>query len=567
MMTIILQISNIGVSYQNRNFSLIDGQTVVSYLIGRLKRDSECKVIITTSNRLEDDVFEQIADQEQVEIFRGNYEDVLERICGAVKRDGCKNFIRVFANYPLIDLEQMKELYREHIDGNFDYSYNEHQQGVLWGTGCEVFSADFIQRLDQEKLDLVQRETISFYVRQNAAIFKVNKKCVCDKRPGYKLYLETEKDLEVIQELVDNLQEINDKSISEYMASHKILSKYNLDAPAKEVGIEKLFLHPAKIQSLLKQQEYDMSYPISVEMTLTNTCNLNCVYCSDNELRTRQGRNAELSIDAIKRLFDDLAANGTSGVVLEGGGEPSLYTKFEQVVSYAKEKGLALGIITNGTVRLKDELLRSFEWIRVSLDASTAEEYLELKGVDCFERVLSNIAHYAQHCQTVGIGYVVTNKNISQIESLVMRLREIGAAYIQLRPVVDCEELYPKGVDLSFLKFYQNSHFGVLVDGMKENAQPGNGGLPCVTNSITSIISGDGSVYLCGRLNIYDWLKPIGNINEKSFHEIWNGNERLKQLEMVHDGEFCRHNCPQCRVSKFNQLLERLENTKSKNFI
>lgn len=566
-MTIILQVSNIGVSYQNRNFSLINGQTVVSYLIGRLKRDLECKVIITTSDRLEDDIFERIAVREQVEIFRGNFEDVLERICGAVRHDGCENFIRVFANYPLIDLPHMKELYREHIEGNFDYSYNEHQQGVLWGIGCEIFSTDFIQRLDQEKLDLVQRETISFYVRQNAATFKINKKCVCDKRPGYKLYLETEKDLEVIQELVENLQEINDKNISDYLASHKILSKYNLDAPSKEVGIEKLFLHPAKIQNLLNQQAYDISYPISVEMTLTNTCNLNCVYCSDNELRTRQGRNAELSLDVIKRLFDDLAANGTSGVVLEGGGEPSLYTKFEQVVSYAKEKGLALGIITNGTVRLEDKLLRAFEWIRVSLDASTAEEYLELKGVDCFERVLSNIAHYAQYCQTVGIGYVVTNKNISQIESLVMRLREIGAAYIQLRPVVDCEELYPRGVDLSFLKFYQNSHFGVIVDGMKENAQPGNGGLSCIANSITSIISGDGSVYLCGRLNIYDWLKPIGNINEKIFHEIWNGNERLKQLEMVHDGEFCRHNCPQCRISKFNQLLERLENTKSKNFI
>ena len=187
-MTIILQVSNIGVSYQNRNFSLINGQTVVSYLIGRLKRDLECKVIITTSDRLEDDIFERIAVREQVEIFRGNFEDVLERICGAVRHDGCENFIRVFANYPLIDLQHMKELYREHIEGNFDYSYNEHQQGVLWGIGCEIFSTDFIQRLDQEKLDLVQRETISFYVRQNAATFKINKKCVCDKRPGYKLY-------------------------------------------------------------------------------------------------------------------------------------------------------------------------------------------------------------------------------------------------------------------------------------------------------------------------------------------------------------------------------------------
>ena len=39
-------------------------------------------------------------------------------------------------------------------------------------------------------------------------------------------------------------------------------------------------------------------------------------------------------------------------------------------------------------------------------------------------------------------------------------------------------------------------------------------------------------MYLCGRLNIYDWLQPIGNIKNQTFHEIWNGSERKKQLEM-----------------------------------
>ena len=50
-MTIILQITNIGVSYQNRNFSQINGQPVVSYLIDRLKSDTRCKIIITTSDQ------------------------------------------------------------------------------------------------------------------------------------------------------------------------------------------------------------------------------------------------------------------------------------------------------------------------------------------------------------------------------------------------------------------------------------------------------------------------------------------------------------------------------------
>lgn len=167
----------------------------------------------------------------------------------------------------------------------------------------------------------------------------------------------------------------------------------------------------------------------------------------------------------------------------------------------------------------------------------------------------------------MGVGYVVTNTNLSQIETLVMRVREAGVSYIQMRPVVDNKELYPYGVDLTFLKFYQSAKFAVIVDGMKENAGFGNAKLPCRAHSITAIVSGDGAVYICGRLNIYDWLEPIGNINQQKFEEIWNGETRKKQAEMVSKADFCERNCPQCRVTKFNRLFERLETINSKHFI
>ena len=72
---------------------------------------------------------------------------------------------------------------------------------------------------------------------------------------------------------------------------------------------------------------------------------------------------------------------------------------------------------------------------------------------------------------------------------------------------------------------------------------------------------------LISRLNIYDWLQPIGNIKNQTFHEIWNGSESKKQLEMIKNKELCSKNCPQCRVSKYNELFERLLQTKSVHFI
>jgi radical SAM protein with 4Fe4S-binding SPASM domain len=262
-----------------------------------------------------------------------------------------------------------------------------------------------------------------------------------------------------------------------------------------------------------------------------------------------------------------LKNGGTRGITIEGGGEPTVYPHFEETVEYTKKIGLGIGLITNGTIDIKAELLKEFEWIRVSLDASSAEEYQRLKQVSCFEKVLANIFTYAQYCGTVGVGYVVTNENIGSLESLVFRLREGKVSYVQFRPVVDCDEIYPYGEDLSYLIQYQTENFVVIIDGMKENSSSGNFDLPCVCHSLTTVITASGDVYLCGRMNIYEWFKPIGNLYQNTFEAIWNGEERRGQSQMVSDAEFCRKYCPQCRISKFNRQIYTLKSIKSKNFI
>ncbi|HPQ19319.1 MAG TPA: hypothetical protein PKX90_08665 [bacterium] len=68
-------------------------------------------------------------------------------------------------------------------------------------------------------------------------------------------------------------------------------------------------------------------------------------------------------------------------------------------------------------------------------------------------------------------------------------------------------------------------------------------------------------------MNIYEWLKPIGNIKEKSFNEIWTCEERQKQCQMIADSNFCNRYCPECRITKYNILIDKLKKIKTKNFI
>ncbi len=342
-----------------------------------------------------------------------------------------------------------------------------------------------------------------------------------------------------------------------------------------EVGLQKIMLFPDKLKSLqsLTPGSYDESYPILVELSLTNACNQKCLWCSDYELRQRSPDNLDRRV--LKALFADLAKGGTRGVTIEGGGEPTISPNFNWAVREAKNCGLALGLISNGLdFRPDKEQQKAFEWIRISLDAASPAQYQELKGGDSYQTLLTNLRHLAdnkEEATTLGLGYVLTahNDDLQLLEKLVKHLAELSFDYIHLRPVVDKPQLQSKKDPAEFevLKKYETENFKVNISALYENKEGGNHNLPCLAHSLSTVIGADGAVWLCGRLNMDDSFPPIGNLNDETFTQIWHGSMRAQQCAQVADARFCRINCPQCRISKYNRLLWELNLLKTKNFI
>lgn len=566
---VIIQATNRSSVMNNKSLLLIDGaNTVMAYLIKRLADFWPGQIVLATSMDPMDDTLCEEAARLGFSYYRGEKDNLISRLSSVAKQLDCNDFIRVYGNYPLLDLQAMNRLSQEHLRVGADYSYNGHRAGLPWGMECEVLAVSVLERLLMLDMNREQLENATLYMRQNPNLFKICRTDMPSIRPNYKLALETEKDLTLIRDIVRHVNKPDFDTVAAYLDDHPILAASNQETPPKEVGMEKLFLYPDKIGRLKEAAEtIDDSYPISVELSLTNRCNLNCVFCSDKDLRNRQGVRETLDSDTLFPLFQDLKNGGTKGVVIEGGGEPTIHQEFDRIIEYIDDLGLGIGLITNGIRPLPPSILKRFEWIRVSLDASTPEEYRALKGLDAFEQVMANIHSYAQSCATVGVGYVVTDQSVGELEALVMRLRQLGASYIQFRPVVDCPELFTQDHDLSYLKSLETHSFAVIIDGMVENAGTGNGELPCLAHSLTTVISADGAVYICGRLNIHDWLKPVGNISEQPFSQIWTGQERHRQAAQVLDPSFCKEFCPQCRITKFNQLFNRINRVKTNNFI
>jgi MoaA/NifB/PqqE/SkfB family radical SAM enzyme len=336
-------------------------------------------------------------------------------------------------------------------------------------------------------------------------------------------------------------------------------------AEVAEVSLAKLLLFPATLAAL-QAPGPDLSFPVSVELSLTSQCHQNCLWCSDRALRAKSPDRLDLAL--LDRLFEELARGGTQGVSLEGGGEPTLSPLFPAAARAARARGLAVGLITNGLDLFRQGLTladyEDFEWIRVSLDAAGPETYRALKGRDGFEEVLANLARLAalKPALTLGAGYVLTNRNDrpEDLAGLAETLRNLGLDYLHIRPVVDHPDLASRR-DLGFLDSFVN------LAALADNAASGNGNLPCRAHSLSSVIGADGLVWLCGRLNIALQTRPLGDLTRTGFAEIWAGEERRRQAGLAASADFCRAHCPPCRLTKYNRLLHRLAGLKTRNFI
>jgi len=351
----------------------------------------------------------------------------------------------------------------------------------------------------------------------------------------------------------------------------------------QEFSIHKLFNYPQKTQSLLRmlKGEMDTDYPISVEFSLTNECNFGCIWCSDALLR--KNHRGSMRREVIYSTISDLAKGGTKGIVLEGGGEPVLHPLFKETIQFIKKNQMAAGLITNGSIFDYKEYVQDFEWIRVSLDVSNEEQMDSLKRKNYFSIVMKNIEDIGVACaqsnQTIlGISYIVTNKNTEGLEEMVVRLKNLNASYIQIKPVVDHKELSlpEEKYDFLYLKKYETEDFKVYLEPLKENILENNNNLPCVAHSLSTVIAANGHVYLCGRLNADPLWPPIGNVNDESFYDIWNGPKRREQMLQMLNVEECKKRCPSCRMTKFNLALDHIRSnqlnlkkihTKTPNFI
>ena len=146
----------------------IAGKPLLWHVIERSKKIG-FPVIVATSTRNMDDPIIDVAKSCNVDIFRGSFEDVLDRIFQAAKQFNLKQIFRISADTPLIDPRFCKKIVEAFEVNDIDYarfSYN------TIGIGMEGFTFDTIQQSWEKATSADDREHVTTYIKEHPDDFK-----------------------------------------------------------------------------------------------------------------------------------------------------------------------------------------------------------------------------------------------------------------------------------------------------------------------------------------------------------------------------------------------------------
>jgi MoaA/NifB/PqqE/SkfB family radical SAM enzyme len=153
----------------------------------------------------------------------------------------------------------------------------------------------------------------------------------------------------------------------------------------------------------------------------------------------------QLSLDDFRQLVDQMP--DLRRAVMQGIGEPLLNRDLAAMISCLKARGVYVVFNTNAallTARRQVELIESgLDELRVSLDGSTPETYLKVRGIPVFERVIANVAEMvrtrrARASSTPRLSFWVTGlrENLHELPGVIELAAQIGVDEVYLQRMV-----------------------------------------------------------------------------------------------------------------------------------
>lgn len=196
----------------------------------------------------------------------------------------------------------------------------------------------------------------------------------------------------------------------------------------------------------IKHCAFDEVTPVSVHFSPSLSCNYHCPTCSYGCSKEEKHPSSEvmMSREDLLTSIKKLAKSRVKGVIFTGGGEPLMNRYTTEGMKLAKQRGLSVGLFTNGSrleKNVSEELLSDSneepDFIRISINAGTPEAYRLIHGSDqnSFGKVLKNLEALCRVKQNhksktnIDIGVLITPAILDNLVDLAIEIKRIAIKY------------------------------------------------------------------------------------------------------------------------------------------
>jgi MoaA/NifB/PqqE/SkfB family radical SAM enzyme len=318
--------------------------------------------------------------------------------------------------------------------------------------------------------------------------------------------------------------------------------------------------------------DHSRTGPVTIDLHPTLACQNKCYFCiSDNfhvagMERPNFSRTHSLDWATLKSVIQEWREMGVRAIQLTGGGEPSLYYKFPELLDEIKD--FRVGLISNGILlgEYADDIYNSVDWVRISLDASNKGMYKRIKSADNFSKVIGSLKTLVNtndwdNCHLrIGVAYIITPESIEGISEVAKLIESIGGVdYLQFKDVLSRETMFTEEhrsaieSEIALVKSFASFPIFYTVRGtdMKYKYKD------CLSTDYVSVLGADGCVYSCCHL-VYVPEYSYGSVYENGFKYIWKNKTPMKVDEKM---------CWNCRFTKTNDVLRELSSIEDGDFV
>lgn len=215
------------------SLAISDEHSLLSYLISRLRQAKRLdKIIVATTEKIEDDRIEAIAISVGADVFRGSEEDVLDRYKKTSDYFELDTLVRIPSDNPFTSpvlVDEMLSVWSE--AKGFDYLSNILKPTYPLGMHVEIIDAPALQVAWMESTRVDDREHVTPYIYNNPKKFALRSYESESDLSDIRLTIDYEEDLIFARKLAKYLDKRGDtydvKSLCDIINANPGLLKIN----------------------------------------------------------------------------------------------------------------------------------------------------------------------------------------------------------------------------------------------------------------------------------------------------------------------------------------------------